>query len=147
MSNKTRNRDISRRTFMAGAAAGSAALATTVVGFPRIAKAAEPIKIGVISPVTGFLQFSGTQCRFGALTAIEEVNAEGGIKSLGGRKFEAVLADAQSKAEIGAVEVEKLNEAGVAALAGSYSSGISLATTQAAAKYGIPHVVDVGVND
>ena len=147
MSNKTRNRDISRRTFMAGAAAGSAALATTVVGFPRIAKAAEPIKIGVISPVTGFLQFSGTQCRFGALTAIEEVNAEGGIKSLGGRKFEAVLADAQSKAEIGAVEVEKLNEAGVAAIAGSYSSGISLATTQAAAKYGIPHVVDVGVND
>ena len=66
------------------------------------------------------------------------------------RSFEiarAVLGDAQSKAEIGAGEVEKFNEAGVAAIVGAYSSGISLATTQAAAKYGIPHVVDVGVND
>ena len=137
---------IDRRQFVAGAA-GTAAIATGLTGFPHIAKAAAPVKIGVISPVTGFLQFSGSQCRFGAVTAIEEINAGGGIKSLGGAKLEAVLADAQSKAEVGAAEVEKLNEAGVAAIAGSYSSGISLATTQAAAKHGIPHVVDVGVND
>ena len=137
---------IDRRQFVAGAA-GTAVIASGLGGFPHIAKAAAPIKIGVISPVTGFLGFSGSQCRFGAVTAIEEINAGGGIKSLGGAKLEALLADAQSKAEIGAAEVEKLNEAGVAAIAGAYSSGISLATTQAAAKYGIPHCVDVGVND
>ncbi len=79
--------------------------------------------------------------------AIEEINAGGGIKSIGGAKLEAVLGDAQSKPEVGAAEVEKFNDAGVAAIVGSYSSGISLATTQAAAKHGIPHVVDVGVND
>ncbi len=145
MSKSRAKTTITRRRFMA--VTGSAALATGVAGFPRVARAAGPVKIGVISPVTGFLQFSGSQCRFGALTAIAAINAEGGIKSLGGAKLEAVLADAQSKAEVGAAEVEKLNEAGVAAIAGSYSSGISLATTQAAAKYGIPHVVDVGVND
>lgn len=61
--------------------------------------------------------------------------------------IEAILGDAQSKEEIGAAEVERMNEAGVSAIVGAFSSGISLATTQAAAKYGIPHVVDVGVND
>ena len=138
--------ELSRRRFVATAAAGTA-VATGALGFPMIARAAPAVKLGVVHPVTGFLQFSGSQCRFGALTAIEEINAAGGIASLGGAKLEAVLGDAQSKAEVGAAEVEKFNEAGVSAIVGAYASGICLATTQAAAKYGIPHVVDVGVND
>ncbi len=142
MTKKTQK--LSRRQFVA--AAGTA-MATGALGFPAIARAASPVKLGVVHPVTGFLQFSGTQCRFGALTAIEEINAAGGIKALGGAKLEAVLGDAQSKAEVGAAEVEKFNEAGVSAIVGAYASGICLATTQVAAKYGIPHVVDVGVND
>jgi branched-chain amino acid transport system substrate-binding protein len=140
-------KNLTRREF-ASTAAGAAVLATGVAGFPAVLRAAaKPVKIGLVHPVTGFLQFSGTQCRFGALAAIEEINAAGGIKSLGGAKLEAVLGDAQSKAEIGAAEVEKFNEAGVSAIVGAYASGICLATTQAAAKYGIPHAVDVGVND
>ncbi len=138
---------LSRRQVLAGVAAGGAVAAAGTLGMPHIAHAADAVKVGVVHPVTGFLQFSGTQCRFGALAAIEEINASGGIKALGGAKLEAVLGDAQSKAEIGAAEVEKFNEAGVSAIVGAYSSGICLATTQAAAKYGIPHVVDVGVND
>ncbi len=137
---------ISRRRFVAAAAAGGATLAG-LGGFPAIVRAQSSVKIGLVHPVTGFLQFSGTQCRFGAETAIAEVNAAGGIASLGGAKLEAVLGDAQSKPEVGAAEVEKFNDAGVAAIVGAFSSGISLATTQAAAKHGIPHVVDVGVND
>jgi branched-chain amino acid transport system substrate-binding protein len=137
---------LSRRQFVS-AAAGTAALATGVGGFPAIVTAAQTVKIGLVHPVTGFLQFSGSQGRLGAKLAIEEINAAGGIKSLDGAMLEAVLGDAQSKAEVGAIEVEKFNEAGVSAIVGAYSSGISLATTQTAAKYGIPHVVDVGVND
>ncbi len=145
MTKKPENQKLSRRSFAAGTAAGAAALA---LGFPAVLRAQPAaVKMGLIHPVTGFLQFSGTQCRFGAVTAIEEINAEGGIKSLGGAKLEAMLGDAQSKAEVGAAEVEKANEAGVSAIVGAFSSGISLATTQAAAKYGIPHAVDVGVND
>ena len=143
----TKTAAVSRRTFVAGAAAGTA-VAAGVTGFPAVLRAqASTIKMGVVHPVTGFLQFFGSQCRYGALTAIEEINAAGGIKSIGGAKLEAVLGDAQSKAEVGAAEVEKFNDAGVAAIVGGYSSGISLATTQAAAKHGIPHAVDVGVND
>ncbi|MEO0821491.1 MAG: ABC transporter substrate-binding protein [Pseudomonadota bacterium] len=132
-----------RRQVVAGTAALAGGLAAP--GLLRAQPAA--VKIGVVHPVTGFLQFSGTQCRYGAETAIAEINAAGGIASLGGAQIETVLGDAQSKPEIGAGEVEKFESAGVSAIVGAFSSGISLATTQTAAKYGIPHVVDVGVND
>jgi branched-chain amino acid transport system substrate-binding protein len=106
-----------------------------------------PIRIGVLHPVTGFLAYSGGLSRLGAQIAIDDINAAGGIKSLGGAKLQAVLGDAQSKPEVGAAEVEKMNEQGCAAIVGAYASAICLATTQAAAKYNIPHVVDVGVAD
>jgi len=131
-----------RRQFLVN----TAALAATAA-LPIGARAQAPIKVGVLHPVTGFLAYSGNLARLGAQLAIEDINAAGGIKSLGGAKLEAVLGDAQSKPEIGASEVEKMNEQGVSAIVGAYASSICLATTQAAAKYDIPHVVDVGVAD
>ena len=106
-----------------------------------------PVKVGVLHPVTGFLAYSGNLSRLGARMAVEDINAAGDIKALGGVKLEAVLADAQSKPEVGSAEVEKLNEQGVSAIVGAYASAICLATTQAAAKHGIPHLLDVGVAD
>jgi len=139
------NKSVSRRHVLAGAAAGAA---VGSFGFPATL-GAQPaaIKIGVLHPVTGPLSYSGTQARAGAQVAIEEINAAGGIKSMGGAKIEALLADAQSRPDVGAAEVEKLNEAGAAAIVGPFASGIALATTQAAARHGIPHIVDVGVVD
>jgi len=132
-----------RRHFVSQTAAAASALA-----FPIIA-GAQPrsVKIGVLHPVTGALAYSGQQCREGALMAIEDINKRGGIKSMGGAKIEALLGDAQSTPQAGTAEVEKMNEAGVAAILGAYASAICLATTQAAAKYNLPHVVDVGVAD
>ncbi len=125
----------------------SAAVASTLV-LPGLAGAQpKPIKIGVLHPVTGAVAYSGQQCRLGALMAIEDINKAGGIKSLGGAKLEALLGDAQSNPQAGSAEVEKMNEAGVSAIVGAYASAICLATTQAAAKYNLPHVVDVGVAD
>ena len=132
-----------RRHFMSQSAAAASALA-----FPLVAGAQpKAVKIGVLHPVTGALAFSGQQCREGALMAIEDINKAGGIKSLGGAKIEALLGDAQSTPQAGTAEVEKMNEAGVSAILGAYASAICLATTQAAAKYNLPHVVDVGVAD
>ena len=108
---------------------------------------ANAVKIGVLHPVTGFLAYSGNLSRLGAQMAIDDINKAGGITSLGGAQLEAVLGDAQSRPEVGVAEVEKLNEQGVSAIVGAYASAICLATTQAAAKYNIPHVVDVGVAD
>ena len=134
----------SRRTFLYQSAAAAA-----LVSAPWVARSqgAAPIRVGVLHPVTGALAYSGQQCRLGALLAIEDINKAGGIKSLGGAPLQAVLGDAQSRPEAGSAEVEKMNEAGVSAIVGAYASAICLATTQTAAKYNLPHVVDVGVAD
>ena len=131
-----------RRSFIQQSAAAASALA-----FPMVAGAqAKAVKVGILHPVTGALAFSGQQCREGALMAIEDINKTG-IKSLGGAKLEALLGDAQSTPQAGSAEVEKMNEAGCSAVVGAFASAICLATTQTAARYGLPHVVDVGVAD
>src|SRR5581483_2920125 len=133
---------LSRRRILAGAAALGA------LGAPAVLRAQpKPIKIGIIHPVTGAVSYSGTQSRAGALMAVEDINKSGGIKSMGGAPLDAMLADAQSKVDIAVAEVEKFNEAGCSAIVGGYASFICLATTQAAAKQGIPYVVDVGTDD
>ena len=134
---------LSRRHFL-----GAVGAAATSLALPGVLRAqAQAIKVGVLHPVTGALAYSGQQSRAGVLMAIEEINAAGGIKSLGGARLEPVLADAQSRPEAGAAEVDKLAEAGVAAIIGPYASGIALATTQAAARHNLANIVDVGVVD
>ena len=127
---------------------GATGAAAVTFGMPAILRAQPAsLKIGILHPVTGGLAYEGEQCRKGALLALEEINAAGGIKSIGGAKLEAVLADAQSKPDVGAAEVDRLAEAGVLAIQGPFASGIALATTQAAAKHNLAHLVDVGVVD
>jgi branched-chain amino acid transport system substrate-binding protein len=135
---------VTRRRVLVGA--GATAIAT--LGAPAILRAqAKTVKIGIIHPVTGGVSYSGTQGRAGALMAVEDINGKGGIKSLGGAQIEALVADAQSKVDVAVSEIEKYHEAGVSAIVGGYASFICLATTQAAAKHGIPYVVDVGTDD
>ena len=139
---------LSRRRFLATTALGAASVAAGSVAIPSVLRAAgEPVKLGVLHPVTGALSYSGQQGRLGATLAIDEINAAGGIKALGGAKIDPMLGDAQSTPEGGTAEVEKMNSAGVSCIVGGYASNICLATTQAAARYELPYVVDVGVAD
>ncbi|RAI33205.1 ABC transporter substrate-binding protein [Rhodoplanes serenus] len=127
---------------------GAAALATGVLGAPTVLRAQPAaIKVGVLQPVTGALAHDGQQGRIGAELAIRDINAGGGIKSLGGAKLEMVFGDAKSTPEGGTQEVERMQGEGVVAVVGGYASAICLATTQAAARYDLPYVVDVGVSD
>ena len=131
----------SRRQFLASTAAGAAVVAT-----PSVLRAqGAGVKIGILHPVSGALSFSGTQGRLGAMLAVDEINAAGGIKGLG--KIDAMLGDAQSTPEGGTAEVEKMNAANVACIVGGYASAVCLAVSQAAARYDLPYVVDVGVAD
>ena len=137
----------SRRKFLSTTALG-AVVATGTIAMPSVLRAqGAGVKLGVLHPVTGALSYSGQQGRLGAMLAIEEINAAGGIKALGGAKIEPVLGDAQSTPEGGNAEVEKMNSAGVAAIVGGYASSICLGVSQAAARYDLPYVVDVGVAD
>jgi branched-chain amino acid transport system substrate-binding protein len=136
----------SRRRFIATTALGAAGAAFGSVAMPSVLRAqGAAVKLGLLHPMTGALSYSGQQGRLGAAMAVDEINAAGGIKGLG--KIDPVLGDAQSTPDGGVAEVEKMNAAGVACIVGGYGSSICLAATQAAARYDLPYVVDVGVAD
>ena len=125
-----------------------AGAASAVMGAPGLLLAQpRPVKIGLLHPVSGALAYSGGQSRMGAMLAIDEINAAGGIKSMGGAKLEGVLGDSQSRPEVGVGEVERMQQEGVSAYIGCFSSAIALPATQAAAKYNTPFLIDVGVSD
>ena len=133
--------NFSRRKFLAGTALSAAALV-----MPSVLRAqGAGVKLGILHPVSGALSYSGTQGRLGAALAVEEINTDGGIKGLG--KIDAILGDALSTPEGGTAEVEKMNSAGVTCIIGGYASAVCLAVSQAAARYELPYVVDVGVAD
>ena len=132
-----------RRTVLTGAAATSAVLA-----MPGLVRAqAAQIKIGILQPVTGALAQDGEYGRLGAEIALNEINAAGGIKSMGGATLQMVFGDARSNPEGGTAEVERMQSEGVAAIVGGFASPICLAASQAASRYDIPYIVDVGVSD
>ncbi|CAO3359949.1 ABC transporter substrate-binding protein [Azospirillum melinis] len=138
---------ISRRTVLK---AGAAAAAVTALPFaaPSVLRAQTPaVKIGILQPVTGALAHDGDLGRAGAEMAINEINAAGGIKSLGGAKLEMLFGDARSTPEAGTQEVERMQAEGVSAIVGGFASPICLAASQAAARYDLPYLVDVGVSD
>lgn len=136
---------INRRTALKSAAALSAA---TVIAAPNLVRAqASAIKIGILQPATGALAQDGEYGKLGAEIALNEINAAGGIKSLGGAKLEMVFGDSRSTPEGGSQEVERMQGDGVAAIVGGFASPIALAATQAASAYNLPFIVDVGVSD
>jgi branched-chain amino acid transport system substrate-binding protein len=131
---------IARRSLMLGSAAALAA--------PLAARAQAPaVKLGILQPVTGALAQDGEYGRLGAELAINEINAGGGIRTLGGARIEMVFGDARSNPEGGVAEVEKMQAEGVLAVVGGFASPICLAASQAASRYDLPYVVDVGVSD
>lgn len=105
------------------------------------------VKIGLLQPLTGALAQDGELGRMGAEAAVAKINADGGIKALGGAKIELIIGDARSNPEAGVQEVERLNGEGVVAIVGGFASPICLAASQAAARYDLPYIVDVGVSD
>jgi len=142
MTRLTRTR-LNRRTMLQGAGASAA-----IIAAPGLVRAqAAPIKIGILQPVTGALAQDGEYGRLGAEIALNEINAAGGIKSMGGAKLQMVFGDARSNPEGGTAEVERMQAEGVAGIVGGFASPIALAASQAASRYDIPYIVDVGVSD
>lgn len=65
----------------------------SVIGFllPAISSAGDTIKVGILGPMTGPQAYDiGCTMRDGAILAMEEINAKGGIK---GKKFEWIVID------------------------------------------------------
>ncbi len=108
----------------------------------------DSVKIGNIEPMSGPSATLGKQGKAAREMAVEEINAAGGVKALGGAKFELIYADSESKPEKGVAEAERLiNTEKVHVLTGCWNSAVTYPTTAVAERYGIPFVVPVSVSD
>src|SRR5690606_34505144 len=74
-----------------------AALAVALVALPAAGQA--PVKIGLIVPLSGPWARQGQVMRIGAEMAVEHINAQGGIQSLGGAPIQLVVVDAGDSVE------------------------------------------------
>ncbi len=106
----------------------------------------DTIKVGSIHPLTGSYAYEGQQVVNAQQLAIDEINAAGGIASLGGKKLELVVGDSQGNADTGASETERLISEGVTAVTGTFQSGVTLTCMQKAEQNQIPFVVTVSAN-
>ncbi len=141
-------RTIARRAFGSAALAVSAlALAAAGFGQPTPAAAQDEVPVGILLPLSGSVAPIGINNRRGHELAIEEINAEGGIKSLGGAKLTMIDGDTQGNPNVGISEVEKLGRRDVVAIMGAYQSGVTFPTTQMAERLGIPYIDPVAIAD
>lgn len=123
-------------------------LAVFMVAAGGVAQAADAVKIGNIIPLSGPSASVGQQGKNARELAVEQINAAGGIKSLGGAKLELVYADSESKPEKGVAEAERMiNTEKVNVLTGCWNSAVTLPVTAVAERYGVPFIVPVSVND
>ena len=109
---------------------------------------ASEIKIGTLYPVSGDLAKLGDQCLSGVKLAVKEINAAGGIKSMGGAQLVLDNADSQGKPDVAISEVERLcQQDKVAAILGTYQSSVALPATQAAERQQTTMLITTAVAD
>ena len=112
------------------------------------AQAQATVKMGCVLPLTGGSAAVGNQTRAGVIAAVEILNKNGGIKSLGGAKLAAVFGDSQSKADVGVAETERLiQRENVAVLCGAFNSAVTFPSTEVAERNKTPWVVVGAVKD
>ena len=110
--------------------------------------ATKDVRVGLVYPTTGPAATLGQAMVNGHIQAVEEINAAGGIRSLGGAKLVYVMADTQGKPEIGMSQLRRLiDQEDVPVVMGAFQSPVSFVTTQLAEQKRIPHIVPIGAAD
>jgi branched-chain amino acid transport system substrate-binding protein len=121
-------RKVTRRRLIGNGAATAGALgATMLVPAPWRAAfgQAKPYKIGSLQPLSGVAAAGGKTSLVGVQMAVDRINKAGGIN---GRPVELVVADDESKPDVGRRKVEKLLvEDKIDAHVGGYLSNVCLA--------------------
>jgi branched-chain amino acid transport system substrate-binding protein len=99
----------------------------------------EEVVIGAVYPLSGRLAEVGKEVREGIEFTVNEINAAGGIKSLGGAKIKVLLGDSAGAPETGAAEAERLaSEENPVLLYGCWQSAVTKTASEVAETYGIP---------
>jgi branched-chain amino acid transport system substrate-binding protein len=121
-----------RRTLLAGVT-GMFALGLTGAG------AQTTIDIGLMGPFSGPWAEHGQLMRIGAEMAIEDINKQGGIKSLGGAKLNLVVADTGPSIETTTNAAQRLlSQRGLSAFMCCFLSSFSLAASEIGERQQVP---------
>lgn len=131
------SKPISRRSFAAGTAAG-ALLLSSGLQLGR-ARAAEPLKLGVLLPRSGHLALIGQACQRGAELAVP-------ILADMGHQVQLMNADTESNPDVGRTQAEKLIREGAHILTGCFDSATTAAVAQVAEQKGVPFVINIGAD-
>lgn len=123
---------LGRRRLITGSAAIAGAAALQAVGFPAIVHAqSDKIKIGHLTPLTGFLGPLGEYAVMSITLAVEEVNRAGGVM---GRQLELISEDSVNPSTASSKAQRLFERDGAAVLIGEISSASGLAIAQVAAR-------------
>jgi len=134
---------MNRRAFLKTTAAAAALSAV-----PAVVRAqGKEVKLGYILPVTGPLAFEAQLSLNGLQLAVDEINAAGGVKALGGAKLTLLPGDTQQKVELGNSEAARLIDAGVSVLIGPFSSLVAFSVRQVTEKNKTPFMLLAAVAD
>ena len=110
--------------------AGSAAGAMALLGLPAIVQAqTDKIRIGHLTPLTGFLGPLGEYGTMGIKQAVDEINKAGGIT---GRQVELLTEDSVNPATAASKAQRMFERDGVMCLLGEINSASGLAISQVA---------------
>jgi branched-chain amino acid transport system substrate-binding protein len=116
-----------RRTLLK---AGAALAGASTIGFPAIVYGqSDTIKIGHLTPLTGFLGALGAYAQLGIRMAEAEINAAGGVM---GRKLAITSEDSVNPATAATKAQRMLDQDGVAFLMGEINSASALTIMQVA---------------
>jgi len=133
-----------RRTLLK---AGIALGASQVIGAPFIvaSRGEEPVKIGMVNPLTGVLSALAQSEVDGAKYAEAEINKKGGIL---GRQVELLVEDSANDVGTGVQKTRKLIDRDqVAVILGDVNSGIAYAMSQVTFEKKVFHIVPGGHTD
>jgi len=105
--------------------------------------AAEPVKLGEINPLSGYLAKHGWEIHQGILYAVEEVNARGG---LAGHRVELLSRDDRSSPEVAVNQAQELlYREKVVGLLGGYVDSLVGPISQLAARHRVPYVASASL--
>ena len=131
-----------KRFLRIGALIGVALIVAAAGVLPGPSIAADPVKIGLITDLTGMAYLLAKDNGDGAKMAVEEINKAGGVM---GRPIELIVRDSALKTDVGiAAARELVVDQKVNFLLGPVSSAVRLAISDVAKQYKIPMVDSIG---
>jgi hypothetical protein len=132
---------MSKRSFLKLLAAGAMLPAAAMfAGAPAQAQTPAEVKVGLLVPLSASMRAPARSCAWVPEMAIERINAQGGVKALGGAKLKLVCSTLVTRPEKAKNAAQRMvaQETDLVAASGSYLSSFTLAVTEVTERANLP---------